>query len=137
MQQPALTDVHIRTVADAHKLFYAVELGRLPKIEKRLDAHERAALRPGNVYVWEEKPPNADNYAVTMERFTEGKAWTPSRVRCVISPSPSIPITVNTAQRCMYAAGSLHLQPILTFRVEFLHVPRETKEKDDSEARVR
>ena len=95
MQLPTLANVHVRTTEDAHKLFYAVELGRLPKIEKRLDAHERAALRPGNVYVWEEKPPNADNYAVTMERFTEGKAWTPSRVRCVISPSPSIPITVN------------------------------------------
>ncbi|KAI0081956.1 hypothetical protein K474DRAFT_1580171, partial [Panus rudis PR-1116 ss-1] len=82
MQQPTLTNVHVRTIDDAHKLFYAVELGKLPKIEKRLDSHERAALRPGNVYVWEEKPPSADNYSVTMERFTEGKSWTASRVRC-------------------------------------------------------
>ena len=95
MQLPTLANVHVRTTEDAHKLFYAVELGRLPKIEKRLDAHERAALRPGNVYVWEEKPPNADNYAVTMERFTEGKAWSQSRSRCVINPSLSILITVN------------------------------------------
>ncbi|KAI0784746.1 Gti1/Pac2 family-domain-containing protein [Abortiporus biennis] len=79
MQQPTLTNVHIRTVEDAHKVFYAVQLGYLPKIERRLDSHERAALRPGNVYVWEEKAPSADNYTVTMERFTEGKSWTASR----------------------------------------------------------
>lgn len=95
MQPPTLTDVHVRTTEDAHKLFYAVELGKLPKIEKRLDAHERAALRPGNVYVWEEKPPNADNYAVTMERFTEGKAWTPSRVRYAPTPPSVAPIAAN------------------------------------------
>lgn len=137
MQLPTLANVNVRTTEEAHKLFYAVELGRLPKIEKRLNPCERAALRSGNIYVWEEKPPKTDDDTTTIQRFTDGKAWTSSKKRCVISPSLSIPITVNTAQRCMYAAGSLHLQPILTFRVEFLHVPRETKEKDDSEARVR
>ncbi|KAI0743990.1 Gti1/Pac2 family-domain-containing protein [Daedaleopsis nitida] len=81
MQRPTLTNVHIRTAADAHKLFYAVQLGLLPKIEKRLDANERAALRPGDVYVWEEKGPNTDSFSVSMERFTEGKSWTASRVR--------------------------------------------------------
>ncbi|KAH9929589.1 Gti1/Pac2 family-domain-containing protein [Epithele typhae] len=81
MQRPTLTHVHIRHAADAHKLFYAVQLGLLPKIEKRLDANERAALRPGDVYVWEEKGPNSDSFSVSMERFTEGKSWTASRVR--------------------------------------------------------
>ncbi|PIL36010.1 hypothetical protein GSI_01670 [Ganoderma sinense ZZ0214-1] len=81
MQRPTLTDVHIRSAADAHKLFYAVQLGLLPKVEKRLDANERAALRPGDVYVWEEKGPNTDSFSVSMERFTEGKSWTASRVR--------------------------------------------------------
>ncbi|TBU31630.1 Gti1/Pac2 family-domain-containing protein [Dichomitus squalens] len=81
MQRPTLTNVHIRSAADAHKLFYAVQLGLLPKIEKRLDANERAALRPGDVYVWEEKGPSTDTFSVSMERFTEGKSWTASRVR--------------------------------------------------------
>lgn len=81
MQQPTLTDVHIRTVQDAHKLFYAVQLGLLPKIEKRLNAQERNALRPGNVYVWEERAPSTDSFSVSMERFTEGRSWTASRVR--------------------------------------------------------
>ncbi|CDO69159.1 hypothetical protein BN946_scf185042.g61 [Trametes cinnabarina] len=90
MQRPTLTDVHIRSAADAHKLFYAVQLGLLPKIDKRLDANERAALRPGNVYVWEEKGPNTDSFSVSMERFTEGKSWTASRVREVRRPIPSV-----------------------------------------------
>ncbi|RDX54924.1 hypothetical protein K466DRAFT_494035 [Polyporus arcularius HHB13444] len=81
MQVPTLRNVHIRSAADAHKLFYAVQLGILPKIDKRLDANERAALRPGDVYVWEEKGPNTDSFSVSMERFTEGKSWTASRVR--------------------------------------------------------
>ncbi|KAI1795537.1 Gti1/Pac2 family-domain-containing protein [Ganoderma leucocontextum] len=81
MQRPTLTNVHIRSAPDAHKLFYAVQLGLLPKIEKRLDANERTALQPGDVYVWEERGPNMDSFSVSMERFTEGKSWTASRVR--------------------------------------------------------
>ncbi|KZT10893.1 uncharacterized protein LAESUDRAFT_353949 [Laetiporus sulphureus 93-53] len=81
MQKPTLTNVHIRSADDAHKVFYAVQLGLLTKIEKRLDAHERAALRPGDVYVWEKKGPTGDAFSVSMERFTEGKSWTASRVR--------------------------------------------------------
>lgn len=88
MQHPTLTNVHIRSASDAHKLFYAVQLGLLPKIDKRLDANERAALRPGDVYVWEEKGPNSDSFSVSMERFTEGKSWTASRVREVRRPVP-------------------------------------------------
>ncbi|KAL1945932.1 hypothetical protein VTO73DRAFT_1934 [Trametes versicolor] len=81
MQRPTLTNVHIRSATDAHKLFYAVQVGLLPKIERRLDANERAALRPGDVYVWEERGPGSDSFSVSMERFTEGKSWTASRVR--------------------------------------------------------
>ncbi|KAI0948994.1 hypothetical protein AcW1_008715 [Taiwanofungus camphoratus] len=81
MQIPTLTNIHIRSAEDAHKIFYAVQLGILPKIDKRLDAHERAALRPGDIYVWEKKGPSADAFSVSMERFTEGKSWTASRVR--------------------------------------------------------
>lgn len=81
MQKPTLQNVHIRSADDAHKVFYAVQLGLLPKIEKRLDAHERQALRPGDVYVWEKKGPTGDAFSVGMERFTEGKSWTASRVR--------------------------------------------------------
>ena len=100
MQQPTLKDVHIRSAADAHKLFYAVQCGKLPKIEKRLDANERAALRPGDVYVWEEKGPNTDSFSVSMERFTEGKSWTASRVREVRPRDTSYPPVSHALHPC-------------------------------------
>ncbi len=98
MQVPTLRNVHIRSAADAHKLFYAVQLGILPKIDKRLDANERAALRPGDVYVWEEKGPNTDSFSVSMERFTEGKSWTASRVREVRPAAPFAPSRSHVAR---------------------------------------
>lgn len=81
MQRPTLENIHIRSVDDAKKLFYAVQLGWLPKIERRLDAQERRMLKPGNVYVWEEKGPSTDSYQVSIERWTEGLSWSASRIR--------------------------------------------------------
>ena len=82
-QRPTLTNIHIRSVDDAKKLFYAVQLGMLPKIERRLDAQERRLLRPGNVYVWEEKGPSGgeNGYQTCIERCTEGLSWSASRIR--------------------------------------------------------
>ncbi len=106
MQVPTLRNVHIRSAADAHKLFYAVQLGILPKIEKRLDANERAALRPGDVYVWEEKGPNTDSFSVSMERFTEGKSWTASRVREVRPATPFAAFALSRSDRAPYRTSS-------------------------------
>ncbi|KAI0690446.1 Gti1/Pac2 family-domain-containing protein, partial [Cytidiella melzeri] len=82
-QRPTLTNIHIRSVDDAKKLFYAVQLGMLPKVERRLDAQERRMLKPGNVYVWEEKGPTGGEsaYQVCIERWTEGLSWSASRIR--------------------------------------------------------
>ena len=55
-------------------------------VNRRLDAADRAALRAGNVYVWEERSPAADATGAGMERFTEGRHWYPSRVRDVSAP---------------------------------------------------
>ncbi|KAG1725414.1 uncharacterized protein EDB91DRAFT_91519 [Suillus paluster] len=60
-QRPTCTNVRIRSTRDAHKIFYAVQLRMLPMITRRLDADERLAL--------------------CSERFTEGRRWSPSRVR--------------------------------------------------------
>ncbi|KAF7290287.1 hypothetical protein MIND_01342700 [Mycena indigotica] len=49
---PSLPD--IRDVSDAHKVLEAVRMNLLPLIRRRLLAHERAQLRSGNVFVWEE-----------------------------------------------------------------------------------
>ncbi|KAG5722242.1 hypothetical protein E4T56_gene3894, partial [Termitomyces sp. T112] len=82
MQQPTLTNVRIRSVQDAHRIFYAVQKGRLERIRRRLDVDERNALRSGCIYVWEQRGSHAvDVMGLGIERFTEGKKWTASRVR--------------------------------------------------------
>ncbi|KAJ7505869.1 Gti1/Pac2 family-domain-containing protein [Mycena galericulata] len=72
---PAL---HIRDVADAHKVLEAVRLNILPLIRRRLVAHERAQLKSGNVFVWEE---SEDSDEGGLVRWTEGRRWSQSRMR--------------------------------------------------------
>lgn len=50
-------------------------------VKRRLDAEERLALSSGCVYVWEERPASAEVTGLGIERFTEGKRWSQSRVR--------------------------------------------------------
>ncbi|KAG6834591.1 hypothetical protein H0H93_008722 [Arthromyces matolae] len=81
VQQPTLRNVRIRSVRDAIHVFYAVATQRLPLITRRLDAEERRAIGPGNVYVWEERGANTEPTGLGMERWTDGMGWGPSRVR--------------------------------------------------------
>ena len=83
MQQPTCTNIRIRSTRDAHIIFHAVSLNILPIISRRLDADERAALRSGCVYAWEERGPHTEVTGLGIERFTEGRRWGPSRVRDV------------------------------------------------------
>ncbi|KAI0311416.1 Gti1/Pac2 family-domain-containing protein, partial [Amylostereum chailletii] len=79
-QSPTCTNVFIRTVADVHRIFYGVLLEKLPMIHRRLDAQEREALTSGCCYVWEDRGPHAIT-GLGIERFTEGRHWSASRVR--------------------------------------------------------
>ncbi|KAJ7757763.1 hypothetical protein DFH07DRAFT_742037 [Mycena maculata] len=83
VQQPTCTNLRIRSVEDAHRIFYAVRKGVLRMVTRRLDADERNALKTGYVYVWEERSPNSEitEPGLGIERFTEGRRWCPSRVR--------------------------------------------------------
>lgn len=83
MQQPTCIKTRIRSTTDAHVVFRAVQLGILPMVKRRLDAEERLALCSGSVYVWEERGPNTEITGLGIERFTEGKRWSQSRVRDV------------------------------------------------------
>ncbi|KAJ7141242.1 hypothetical protein C8R44DRAFT_243308 [Mycena epipterygia] len=80
-QQPTCTNLRIRSVEDAHKIFYAVRKGVLRMVTRRLDSDERAALCTGCVYAWEERSPNTEITGLGIERFTEGRRWSASRVR--------------------------------------------------------
>ncbi|EIM83018.1 uncharacterized protein STEHIDRAFT_64307 [Stereum hirsutum FP-91666 SS1] len=81
MQRPTCTEVRIKTVADAHVIFYAVSLGILPMVNRRLDSEERRNLKAGDVYCWEERGPDAEATGLGIERWTDGIRWGPSRVR--------------------------------------------------------
>lgn len=83
MQRPTCSNIRIRSTRDAHIIFHAVSLNILPIITRRLDADERAALRSGCVYAWEERGPHTEVTGLGIERFTEGRRWGPSRVRDV------------------------------------------------------
>ena len=52
-------------------------------VTRRLDAEERLALKTGCVYAWEERGPHTEVTGLGIERFTEGRRWSPSRVRDV------------------------------------------------------
>ncbi|TFY73517.1 hypothetical protein EWM64_g10495 [Hericium alpestre] len=80
MQSPTCTNVRIRSTHDVHRIFYAVYLGILPMITRRLDVKEREALRSGSCYAWEDRGPHAIT-GLGIERFTEGRHWSPSRIR--------------------------------------------------------
>ncbi|TDL26031.1 hypothetical protein BD410DRAFT_800654 [Rickenella mellea] len=59
MQSPTCTGIRIRNVRDAHLIFHAARSRILPIVTRRLDTEERRAVRPGNIYVWEERGPNS------------------------------------------------------------------------------
>jgi hypothetical protein len=52
MQRPTLQNVRIRSTRDALQIFTGIAMNRLPLVTRRLDAEERRAIAPGNVYVW-------------------------------------------------------------------------------------
>jgi hypothetical protein len=98
MQQPTLQNVRVRSTRDALQIFYAVARGVIPMIARRLDAEERRAIAPGNVYIWEERCANAEITGLGMERWyapfaalssrptltfpirTDGISWSASRI---------------------------------------------------------
>ncbi|KIO33832.1 hypothetical protein M407DRAFT_178197 [Tulasnella calospora MUT 4182] len=80
-QKPTITDIRIRNTNDAHVIFYAVSERLLPMIKRRLDPEERAQVRPGNCYIWEERSADEEAVGMGMERWTDGLQWGPSRTR--------------------------------------------------------
>ncbi|KAJ7212946.1 Gti1/Pac2 family-domain-containing protein, partial [Mycena pura] len=96
MQHPTCTRTRVRSPADAHVIFHAVRLGRLPMITRRLDTEERRAISSGCVFVWEERGGPNTEMGLGIERWTDSIRWGPSRVREVNTPPLS---TSPTNQR--------------------------------------
>ena len=60
----------IRDAQDALILFEAVRLNILPLITRRLNGNERAQLKSGNIFVWEESESKGG-----LSRWTDGRRW--------------------------------------------------------------
>ena len=58
---------------DATILLRAAEDGTLPVFRRRLTSSERLAIKPGDIFIWEE--------GQGMQRWTDGRRWGPSRVQ--------------------------------------------------------
>lgn len=65
-----MQNVRIRSTRDAHQIFFGVARKVVPLITRRLDAEERRAIVPGNVYVWEERGSNNEATGLGMERWS-------------------------------------------------------------------
>ncbi|KAG8854819.1 hypothetical protein FRB96_007348 [Tulasnella sp. 330] len=68
------SNLRLRDAQDAHVLFQAVRQGHLQLIRKRLTPPEQQALHAGQVFVWADREGS-------LERWTDGHNWSPSRVR--------------------------------------------------------
>lgn len=60
----------IRDAQDALVLFEAVRQNVLPLITRRLNGNERAQLKSGNIFVWEESENKGG-----LSRWTDGRRW--------------------------------------------------------------
>ncbi|KAF8512660.1 hypothetical protein BU17DRAFT_53901 [Hysterangium stoloniferum] len=92
MQLPTCTNTRIVTTDDAHRVFHAAGILHIlnPMIHRRLDAEERRFVRPGSVFVWEERSTTSEAAGLGIERWTDGLRWGPSRVRDVRLPVESL-----------------------------------------------
>ncbi|RKP05727.1 Gti1/Pac2 family-domain-containing protein, partial [Thamnocephalis sphaerospora] len=64
---------YIETVQDALLVIEAARSGILRRSQHRLTDKERRSIRSGSVFVWDESEAG-------MRRWTDGRAWSPSRV---------------------------------------------------------
>lgn len=66
VQGPTLTDVRVRNTRDSHIIFEAVAQRILPLITRRLtNVERRDFIRPGSVFVWEERGPESGSSGVS------------------------------------------------------------------------
>lgn len=64
----------IRSPEDVVILLEACRRGLLPRVTKRMSNEERACIRSGSVFVYDETESG-------IRRWTDGRAWSPSRIQ--------------------------------------------------------
>jgi hypothetical protein len=103
MQLPTCVRTRVRNVHDAQVILHAVLLGILPMVRRRLDDDERLALRPGHIYVWEERnhSPLESNSLESIQRFTDGRSWGPSKAREYVFPFLLLALLLLLTRDCV------------------------------------
>lgn len=114
MQQPTCTNLRIRSITDALRIFTAVKQGILYMISSRLSAEDRQALRSGCIYVWEER--SSAEIGSGIERFTDGRKWSPSCERKVrFQPTFACHLSAQSSYSSFcFTMRSIHCHQILT-----------------------
>ncbi|OMH84812.1 cAMP-independent regulatory protein pac2 [Zancudomyces culisetae] len=64
---------YIDSTNDTLLVFEACRIGLLKRVQRRLSDEERANIKSGSIYVWDEEESG-------IRRWTDGKCWSPSRV---------------------------------------------------------
>ena len=106
--------MRVRNVHDAQVILHAVSQGILPMVRRRLDDDERQALAPGDIYVWEERgnnPMEAPSLE-SIQRFTDGRSWGPSKAREYVTHSLMAVIVALELSRNTCRGGSKNRKDI-------------------------
>lgn len=120
MQQPTLQNVRVRSTRDALQIFYAVARRSLPLITRRLDAEERRAIVPGNVYVWEERSANSEATGLGMERWSVSSLSHSSILVNQILQDGRHGLGTKSSSRCMTCPPSSSRSVVTLLSQEFL-----------------
>ena len=108
MQEPTLTDIRVRNTRDSHVIFEAVARKDLPLITKRLTSIERRDfIRPGSVFVWEERGPESGSSGVSRRGLPLVSVIPYADVHVKYSPSrlgSNVGQMVNFARRYYFCA---------------------------------
>ncbi|KAK7692223.1 hypothetical protein QCA50_003847 [Cerrena zonata] len=80
-QAPTCTGIRIRHTEDANRIFHAVALGHLQLYRRRLTVEERRSIHTGCIFVWEERNTSAEATGEGIERWTDGRRWSCSKVK--------------------------------------------------------
>lgn len=63
----------VHSAKDAIILLEASRINKIPRVTRRLKEDERASIKAGDVFIWNEKE-------AKMRRWTDGRSWSASRV---------------------------------------------------------
>ncbi|THH29631.1 hypothetical protein EUX98_g4564 [Antrodiella citrinella] len=101
-QAPTFTDITVRTVEEANRLFHVVSLGQAHLFTRRLTVDERRSIYTGCIFVWEERNPTHEatgGFLYYTEKLPE--IGNPATVRALLPDKlikQTYSVWVNTAE---------------------------------------